>query len=643
MKSRTILLGAVAIALAGWSVTPHSASAQQPQIAELSPSDVTAGGPALDLVIRGAGFVPGVSRVQFNGAQIPGASVSSTEIRVRVPSDYFSRDPFVTESNFRDGVYSAAVIVLNGPESGAPMAVKTIRIVKPGVAAVPVFNAPIITAVSPTPADLGGTLTVTGDNFRPANASNLPDELRVELVAPTGARFQAQVSTRNKTQLQLGLTDIPQGSYSLEIWVMNTGREGRAVAPTTVVVGTPTVFGTPTISSVGPTPVTTRGATIYLVGTNFGENVEVTLVPPSGAGAEQRLQRAPNQTRSADRIVAQLPALTYPGTYTLRVANQGGSAVEHPLQIQHPEQAQFDRSAQAGPRGSARGGRPDRGRPSSSPPAPRFEVALTHVVNTPDGPRVKCLVPSGNETGTAVVLRGCHDGGAQFRLVNGYVATANGKCLDYGGSGGPIHLMDCKPGMPGGTSQQWYLHGQSGQFKLQNALDPNICMDVAGEGHADGTAIIAFGCKFGQNAANQQFNAGEAMSPLRLALIGMPTAAMTQYNSLYAQNGGSAQLIFDNGMHVVAAGGGNVVAAGGGNVVAAGGGNVVAAGGANVIAPGGGNVIAPGGGNVVAAGGLNLINITDAGVIAPGGGNVVAAGGLNLFGGARVVAAGGGN
>lgn len=331
--------------------------AQQPQIAELLPSSVTVGAPDFELVIRGAGFIPGTSRVQFNGAALQGLSTTPTEIRVRVPSQYFSRDPFVSEGDFRDGVYATSLIVLNGPESDAPMARKRFEIRKAGVSATPVFNAPIITAIAPNPAPVGGTVTVAGDNFRPAAGG--PDQFFAALVTPAGARFNAVVESRTRTQLRLGLGGVPQGSYALEIHALNTGREATVRSQATVIVGSPTVLGTPTIASVGPTPLTTRGATMYVAGTNFGEEAEVTLVPPSGAGNTLTLVPAPNQARTPERLYIRLPALTYPGTYMLRVRNPGGATAETALEIVHPEQGQVARAS------NERRGRPGRPRPAA--------------------------------------------------------------------------------------------------------------------------------------------------------------------------------------------------------------------------------------------------------------------------------------
>lgn len=348
--------------------------AQQPQIAELLPSSVTVGGPDFELVIRGAGFIPGTSRVQFNGAALQGLTTSPTEIRVRVPSQFFSRDPFVSEGDFRDGVYATSLIVLNGPESDAPMARKRFEIRKAGVSETPVFNAPIITAISPNPVPVGGTVIVAGDNFRPAAGG--PDEFFAALVTPAGARFNAVVQSRTRTQLQLGLAGVPQGSYALEVHALNTGREASVRSQATVVVGSPTVLGPPTIASVGPTPVTTRGATMYVTGTNFDEQAEVTLVPPAGAGDVLTLARAPNQARTPERLYVRLPALAYPGTYTLRVRNPEGPVAEHALVVQHIEQAQVDRAV-AEARARPERPRPDRPRPAApaaSTPAPRGPV-----------------------------------------------------------------------------------------------------------------------------------------------------------------------------------------------------------------------------------------------------------------------------
>lgn len=56
-----------------------------PELAELEPSQVTAGAPALELVVRGEGFVPG-STVQWNGSARATQRVSGTELRATIPA-----------------------------------------------------------------------------------------------------------------------------------------------------------------------------------------------------------------------------------------------------------------------------------------------------------------------------------------------------------------------------------------------------------------------------------------------------------------------------------------------------------------------------------------------------------------------------
>ncbi|HEX2210278.1 MAG TPA: RICIN domain-containing protein, partial [Longimicrobium sp.] len=224
-----------------------------------------------------------------------------------------------------------------------------------------------------------------------------------------------------------------------------------------------------------------------------------------------------------------------------------------------------------------------------------------------------CLTPDGDRDGAPVRLRPCAEGGAMFRIENGYVATAGGRCLDWGDPGGPIHLMPCKPGRPERSSQQWYFHGNK---LVQNALRDDICMDVQGERIQAGTPVIAYACRdYRQPPSHQRFYPGGQYS-----FLSLPPGIR---QALQQAGGGPedpAWVLMSDGSRVISAGGGNVISAGGGNVISAGSGNVISA----------------GGGNVVSAGGLNLRVVNDPGqllrgaqVISAGSGNVVSAGGLN--------------
>jgi hypothetical protein len=608
---RLARLGAFLLALA----LPAAARAQAPQISELSPASVVTNSGDLTLTIRGTGFSDR-SRVQFNGAQVPVVRRSAGELVARVENRFFSQDPFITPSDLASGAKTVTVIVIDGPASDDPMAVRIFKVLRQGAAAEPApLPAPVLTGVGPNPAPPGGTLVITGDHL------DAP-QLHVNLIAKDpAARISSWgrdrfITARTKQRVEVSLAGIPAGSYDVRIEAMDAaGRTlGSFLAP--AVVGAPTRLGAPAIAQVGPTPYYTTATALSISGANFADDARVTLVPASGRAVE--LARAPNRTQSQTLLSVALPGGLYPGDYTLRVENPGTGtpAAEQRLAFVHPGQPAAAR--QADPRGGA--GRPERPRPG----AVQYRTAILKLVRSIGVERPLCLVPAGDHDGAEVRLRPCREGGDLFRIAAGQVRTRGDRCLDWGTRGGPIHLAPCREG---NRSQVWYFHGNG---LIQNALQDAICMDVEGESNEPGARIIAWDCKdYRQPARNQTFALGESMPVARLGMGGIGLQQLT--NALTGSRvDGFAKL--SNGYYVVSAGGANVVSAGGANVVAAGG--------LNVIAVGGGNVVSAGGMNVVAAGGLN--------VIAPGGANVVSAGGLNvinnpapLFQGARVVAAGG--
>lgn len=247
-----------------------------------------------------------------------------------------------------------------------------------------------------------------------------------------------------------------------------------------------------------------------------------------------------------------------------------------------------------------------------------FDVAIT----TSNG---MCLIPSADRPLAGVFVRLCAEGGAMYRIENGYVVTAEGNCLTPAAGWSAqrtIQLVRCRADRDDGTSQQWYFHANK---LVQNAAHGNLCMDVQGGARQAGARVIAFGCRDYQTPAeNQRFTLGGSF-PLGLwALAQMPAAAQ---QAVQSERGA---VLFSNGTWVIAAGGNNVIASGGNNVIASGGNNVIAPGGNNLrVVPDpalliqGASVIASGGNNVIASGALNLIGQAGGNVIAPGGGNVV--------------------
>jgi hypothetical protein len=534
---------------------------------------------------------------------------------------------------------------------------------------------PAITRIDQGPWPVGGTLIVAGENLAAGTIGIAlhPRDYNRNSTSYTGDR---RIASRTAGEVRIDLSGVPAGSYTLALEIFDTsGREVlRRESP--VVIGAPSVLGPPVVRQVGPHPAT-MGSTLYLDGESFAENVEVHLV--AAGGARRTLPRgAAGVTFS--RIHVTLPTDLQPGSYRVLAVNptQSTSSAAHELLVLRAgqtaegwaqeqraaaeaeairrahaeEQARLAAEARAaaaaggrGARGAATRGEAARGGNIGDAPAEAgapeaaggdFQVAIVTATGM-------CLIPTADQPEAIVHVRPCPEGGAMYRIENGYVVTAGGNCITPGGEGSvPLRLRRCHGGRADGTVQQWYFHGNK---LAQNAARSNLCMDVEGGSRRAGARVIWYECRNYQTPAeNQRFSLGGAFRLGIWALASMPPNAR---DAVQGQNGAA---LFSNGTMVIAAGGGNVIAAGGGNVIAAGGGNVIAPGGGNVIAPGGGNVIAPGGGNVIAPGGGNVIApgggnlrivndpsllIQGASVIASGGNNVIASGALNFTGQSR--------
>ncbi|CAN5707478.1 hypothetical protein BH23GEM3_BH23GEM3_08740 [soil metagenome] len=504
---------------------------------------------------------------------------------------------------------------------------------------------PVITRVDPGPWPVNGTLLVQGENLAAGTlgVSLTPRDYNRNGTSYSGDR---RITARTAQEVRMDLAGVPSGSYTLAVEIFDAGGREVLLHRADVVIGAPSAMGPPVVRQVGPKPAN-MGREIYLEGESFADDVEVHLVAESGA--RHTLPRGSGGP-SFNRIQVTVPSGLQPGTYGVLAMNpsQQTSSGTHEILVlragQSLEEWEGEKRAAAEAEAirkameteqartaeeearrrqaeeAARAEEAPRTAPDASPVA--FNVAIT----TASG---MCLTPDADRAGARVTVRLCSDGGAMYRIENGYAVTANGNCLTpVARMQNAIVLQRCMDGRRDGTMQQWYFHGNK---LAQNAARANLCMDIQGASKQAGARVIGFECKNYENPAeNQRFSIGGSFPLGPWALAQMPAAAQQALQS----QGGAA--LFSNGTWVIAAGGGNVIAAGGGNVIAAGGGNVIAAGGGNVIASGGGNVIASGGGNVISLGGNNLRIVQDptlliqgASVIAAGGGNVIAAGALN--------------
>ncbi|HET7322414.1 MAG TPA: ricin-type beta-trefoil lectin domain protein, partial [Longimicrobiaceae bacterium] len=338
---------------------------------------------------------------------------------------------------------------------------------------------PIMVRVEPSGAiPLGGTLTVVGENL---------DVGQIDFVLKSrdpSARTSSwnrtrYITNRSASRVQMSLGEVPAGSYTLQMVYVDGNNDIHDQDLTTpVVVDRPTRMGPPAIRAV-QSPVN-AGSRLVVRGENFADDARIMIGAATGGGSARALTLAEPPTRS--RIVGTLPTDLQPGKYVIRVDNPRDgthSSVESTLVLRPGQDAggwqQEQRAAaradsiQKAHRLAVRQRRDERRRrhdarkkrsggsapgefTGGSTPAVPAAAAKYDVASTIGS---LCLVPQGDYTNAEVRLEPCDQGGAMYRIENGYVVTASGRCLDWGDEGGPIHLYPCKKGRPARSSQQW--------------------------------------------------------------------------------------------------------------------------------------------------------------------------------------------
>lgn len=194
-----------------------------------------------------------------------------------------------------------------------------------------------------------------------------------------------------------------------------------------------------------------------------------------------------------------------------------------------------------------------------------------------------CLIPDGNRL---VKVFKCTDGGIRYTIRNGIIKTSDNYCFDHGiprgqnGGDRSVKLVRCH----GGLSQTWWITKDGpGKGLIQNAVNPDVCLNISGGNDAPGGQLIVWPCGFNRPGNNEYFFIGARITPYQFSL---------QKPEVQTALSRGLTVTFNTGARMVAAGGGNMVAAGGGNMVAAGGGNMVAAGGGNLIGNDGSTIAA---------------------------------------------------
>ncbi|MCU1257600.1 MAG: cell surface receptor domain protein [Bryobacterales bacterium] len=203
-----------------------------PQITSLSPTSVTAGSPAFQLLVNGLNFVSGtcatppcppLSTVNWNGTALATAQVSATQLSATVPANLILSP-------------GTELITIFGPGTVSSNAVNFVV----------TYPVPTITSISPSSANSGGpafTLTVAGTGFFSAsvvqwNGASLPTSLVGNfLTAAVPAALISQPGTASVTVLNPGQ---PSSNFALFTIVAPPILPViSAISPSTTVEGSP--------------------------------------------------------------------------------------------------------------------------------------------------------------------------------------------------------------------------------------------------------------------------------------------------------------------------------------------------------------------------------------------------------------------
>jgi Concanavalin A-like lectin/glucanases superfamily len=207
-----------------------------PTLAALSPTSVTAGGPAFTLTVNGSGFVSG-SSVRWNGSARTTTFLSATQLTAAITAADIAT------------AGSVPVTVFSPTPGGGTSSAVTFSVNNPS---------PTLTSLSPSAAAAGGaafTLTLTGTNF----------------VSGSTVRWNGSARTTtfvSATQLTAAITAadiVTVGTVPVTVFTPTPG--GSTSTAVTFSINNPA----PTVTSASPTSAAAGGAafTLTVNGTNF--------------------------------------------------------------------------------------------------------------------------------------------------------------------------------------------------------------------------------------------------------------------------------------------------------------------------------------------------------------------------------------
>jgi hypothetical protein len=268
-----------------FSITPPGG----PMVTGLSPSTVTAGGPAFTLTVTGVHFAP-TSIVRWNGADRTTTYVSPTTLTATILAS-----DIVLQGSGQVTVYN--------PSTEQTSNVRVVTVSQPAV-----YPVPLITSINPTTKPVGSAeflLSVYGENFTPYCSVRWNGSDRQTLAPPDySPTFRWAV---------IPASDLVSAGTAT-ITVFNPGPGGGTSNGVTFTIEAPP-NPAPTITSISPSYKTPGGAafTLTVTGTNYMTSSKVRW-----NGTDR-----PTTYISATQMTAAIPEtdIAAPGSATVTVFN----------------------------------------------------------------------------------------------------------------------------------------------------------------------------------------------------------------------------------------------------------------------------------------------------------------------------------
>lgn len=219
-------------------------AAQIPHISEIQPQSKERAnngvGGTFALTIRGSNF-DSTSRVQVNGAPVEIQRVTPDAINVIVPNEYISYN-FIPSGFFRNGIYKADVIVINGAESDAPKDRALLSVTEQNAFAPAVMPKPIIRSIFPNTLLPGTSVpaVISGENLHGTGI-----DFVIQLVPRDVPGGMTHNLTRYATRVESGGVSITlpgnivSGMYDLVYMTVNSSGSEIGRAGQIVTVGNP--------------------------------------------------------------------------------------------------------------------------------------------------------------------------------------------------------------------------------------------------------------------------------------------------------------------------------------------------------------------------------------------------------------------